>query len=113
MRYFFWMILLISGPAGAAKLEDVTVLNINPGKNDDSVKLKLRAAKGPKDSFFYVDIVKNDAEAVAKIALAIKKMKNKNEMRLTLEIPSFSMSPSGSYYRSEDVTFSSPKRAGK
>jgi hypothetical protein len=36
----------------------------------------------------------------------IKKLKNGNDFKLSLDIQSFSISPPGSYYSSEDVSFS-------
>lgn len=89
--------------ANAAKIDDVTVLDIKYGK--DSFEIKLQAANGPKDSHFLVDIVKSDKDSFDKLALVLKKLKKRNDFRLSLDIPSFSMSPSGSYYRSESVTF--------
>jgi len=87
----------------AAKVEDVHVLDFKQGK--DAFELKLHAKNGPKDSYFLVDIVKNDKSAFEKIALVLKKIKKKDDFKLDLDIISFSMSPSGSYYLSENVTF--------
>ena len=88
----------------AAKLEDVVVLDITHGK--ENVELKLQAKNGPKDSYFIVDVVKNDKDSFAKLAIVLKKLKNRDNFKLSLNIPSFSMTPSGSYYRSDSVDFS-------
>ncbi len=90
--------------AHAAKLEDVVILDITHKK--DNFELKLQTKNGPKDSYFFVDIVKSDANSFGKLAIVLKKLKKRDDFKLTLEIPSFSVSPSGSYYRSESVTFS-------
>ena len=39
------------------------------------------------------------------MALTLKKLKMKDNFKLGLDIPSFSMVPSGSFYRSNDITF--------
>lgn len=91
--------------AYAAKLDDVSVIEMKQGKND-KFELKLHAGNGPKDSYFFVDIVKSDKESFDKIALVLKKLKKKDAFKLGLEIPSFSMSPSGSSYLSDSVKFS-------
>lgn len=90
--------------ASAATLEDVTVLDIKHGK--DNFELKLQVTNGPKDSYFFVDVVKNDKDSFDKLALVLKKLKKRDEFKLSLNIPSFSLSPNGSYYRSDSVTFS-------
>ena len=93
---------LAIGTAHADKVEDVSVQDLKYGKNSFEVKLQIKGAK--KDQYFLVDIVKEDEKALEKVALVLKKMKLKNSFKLNLNIPSFSPSPSGSYYRSNDVT---------
>lgn len=106
MKKIFKIILLslIINTATAAILDDVVVLDITHGK--ENVELKLQVKNGPKDSFFIVDVVKNDKDSFAKLALVLKKLKNRDDFKLSLNIPSFSAAPSGSYYRSDSVTFS-------
>jgi hypothetical protein len=84
-----------------AELLDVEILERN--KSDDGVELKLRTKDGPLDTFFYLDIKKDDPNVVEKLSLVLKKTKMKNKFSLNLDIPSFSLLPSGSYYRSQSV----------
>jgi len=88
----------------AARLEDVRVLNVQSG-SEDSLELTLTVFNSPANSFFNVDIVKNDPEAFEKLGHIIKKMVKKNKYILDLEIPNFSVVPNGSYYKSIGVTF--------
>lgn len=97
--------LLTAAPAAAADLRDVKVLSVEP-TDKESIKLKLQAPTAPKNSHFFVDVVKTDPEAFRKIYLVTKKLKSKAAVKLNLEIESFSHTPSGSYYRSESVKFS-------
>ncbi len=96
--------MLISNLVFAANLEDVQILNVMPGK--ENFKLKLHAKDGPGDSYFFLDILKSDPESFDKLMHVISKMMYKNKYKLDLNIPSFSLLPSGSYYRSDDITFS-------
>lgn len=86
----------------AAKIEDVKVLEVKYLKGSFEVKLQVK--DGKKDSYFLVDIVKDDEKAFEKLALVMKKVKKK-DFKLNLEIPSFSAHPSGAYYKSPSVTF--------
>lgn len=98
------MILSLSiGSAHAAKLEDVTILYLKAGKGSFELKLQVKDAK--KNSYFLVEIVKEDEQAFEKLALVMKKLKRKDAFKLNLDIPSFSVSPPGSYYRSDSVKF--------
>jgi hypothetical protein len=97
--------LLASSVASAARLEDVRILTVIPGK--DNFQLKLQAKEAPTGSYFFLDITKSDPESFEKIMYIIKKMMHKNKYRLDLDIPSFSASPSGSYYKSDGIMFSS------
>lgn len=97
------LVLLTINSVSAAKLDDVTILDIK--QVSDNFELKLQIKNGPKDSHFFVDIVKKDENAFSKLAIVLKKLKMKNDFKLNLEIPSFSASPSGSYYRSNDIKF--------
>lgn len=94
---------LAIGSAHAAKLEDVTLLHLKAGKESFELKLQVKDAK-PK-SYFLVEIVKEDDKAFEKIALVMKKLKLKEAFKLNLEIPSFSVNPPGSFYRSDSVKF--------
>jgi len=97
---------LISSIASAARLEDVKILNVMPGR--DNFELKLQTKDGPKDSYFYVDITKSDPDSFEKLVYVIKKLMRRDKYKLDLDIPSFSASPSGSYYKSEGLTFYGP-----
>jgi hypothetical protein len=104
MKKLLILLCLMAGQAWAAKLENVDLLGITPGK--DSFELKLSAKPGPKGSYFFVNISKADVDSFEKLALVIKKLERGDRFKLNLDIPSFSMTPSGSYYRSERVKFS-------
>lgn len=99
-------LFLISSVASAARLEDVKILTVIPGR--DNFQLKLQAKEAPGDSYFFLDITKSDPDNFDKLMHVIKKMMHKNKYKLDLDIPSFSASPSGSYYKSEGINFSSP-----
>jgi hypothetical protein len=103
-----WLLLLCFVPsvAFAARLEDVTVLDAKTGP--DSVELKLHSKDGPPGSYFFLDIIKSDPGAFEKLAHVIRKLMARDAYRLDLDIPSFSVSPSGSRYRSEGIGFHSP-----
>lgn len=103
-KIFMTLMLCLSiNTAHAEKLEDVSVLDISYTK--DSFQVKMQESKDSKDSFFYVDIVKSDKDSFKKIALVLKKFKERDNFKLTLDIRSFSNSPSGSNYKSDNVTF--------
>lgn len=55
---------LMANTGWAAKLEDVNILKISPEK--DNFELKLQVKDGPKDSYFFVDIVKSDVDSFEK-----------------------------------------------
>ncbi|MCB0386617.1 MAG: hypothetical protein KDD43_14590 [Bdellovibrionales bacterium] len=95
----FWM----SGVAMAADLDDVKVLKVTPGK--DNVEVMMQLKDGPANSYFLIDIVKDDKAAFDKLLHVLKKQQHKTKYRLNLKIASFSDSPSGSYYVSTEVTF--------
>ncbi len=97
------ILCLYISPAIAARLEDVAILDIK--YVDDNFELKLKAKDGTKDSFFFIAIVKKDEKAFEKLALTFKKIKMKNDFKLNLDIPSFSIAPNGSFYRSNDIKF--------
>lgn len=99
----FILISLLASLSFAARLEDVRLLHVNYGK--DSFQLRLQTKEGPLDSYFFVDITKDDKDAFDKLMFVIKKLTQRDNYKLDLEIPSFSVSPSGSYYRSNDIKF--------
>ena len=105
MKAWLTSLLFLSGIASAAHLEDVKLLKFTPGP--EKFELKLQLKDGPKDSYFLVDIVKSDSESFAKLAHVVRKFMEKEKYKLDLNIPSFSPSPSGSHYRSDDITLSS------
>lgn len=94
--------------AFSAELKDVKILNTSLSKS--GIELKLQINDAPRDSFFYVDIVKTDKDAFKKIAHVMQKLEKRSAYKLNLKIVSFSASPSGSFYRSNDVVFSSDKK---
>jgi hypothetical protein len=87
----------------AANLENVKVLSVKTGK--ENIEVKMQLSNSPKDSYFTVDIIKSEPEASEKIKIVNNKVRLKDRYKLDLEIPSFSPSPSGSYYRSNYVKF--------
>lgn len=99
-------ILSFSILSNAARLEDVRILSVKPGR--DNFELKLQVKEGPSGSYFYLDIVKNDPESFEKMVHVVKKLMNRDKYKLDLDIPSFSVSPSGSYYKSEGIVFYGP-----
>jgi len=99
--------VFMANTASAAVLEDVTILDVT--SKADMVALKLHANSGPKDSYFLVDILKSDPAAFEKLSLVTQKLQGGDKFKLALNIKSFSMSPSGSHYRSPDVKFLGPK----
>jgi len=94
----------------AADLQDVELLSVNA--RAESLQLKLRAKEAPAGSYFFLEITQSDPEAFAKMLTIIKKMHLKGGFRLDLSLPSFSPSPSGSYYRSEGVLMSGDETRG-
>lgn len=103
MKKLIFSLVLISSLASAADLENVQVLEATSGQ--DHVKLKLRTKEAPKDSYFYVDITKSDPDAFGKLVDVTKKLLERDRYKLNLNIKSFSASPSGSYYKSDGITF--------
>lgn len=97
------LLFFIGSSAWAAKLEDVKILSVEPAK--DHFQLKLQPSVGPKDSYFIVDIMKDDPDAFEKLGYVFKKVMNKDHYKLDLKIPNFSASPSGSHYHSEGLDF--------
>lgn len=99
----FLVLMLFSNIAFGAKLEDVKILQAVAGNG--SFKLKLQTKDSPSNSYFFLDITMSDPGSFDKLVHVIKKAVRKDSYRLDLDIPSFSTSPSGSYYRSEDIRF--------
>ena len=108
MKKLILALYCLSSTTMAARLEDVKILNVTPGQ--ENFELKLQTKDGPKDSYFYVDIVKSDPESFEKLVQVIKKLTRQDKYKLDLDIQSFSASPNGSYYRSEGLIFSGPTR---
>jgi hypothetical protein len=105
MKTFIKIILfsLALTSAHAARVEDVKVLDLKFKKDFFEVKLQIK--DGKPDSFFTVEIIKDDEKAFNKLALVMKKIKKQDGYKLNLDIPSFSAYPSGSHYRSDSVKF--------
>ncbi len=108
MKRLVLLLFFLPSVAFAERLEDVRLLNTKPGP--DNVELQLQAKQGPPGSYFFLDVTRNDPDAFNKLVHVINKMTGKDEYRLDLNIPSFSVSPNGSHYRSEGIDFYSPKR---
>ena len=103
-RIFSVVIFCLTINSGfASTLEDVSLLDVKHVKNNFELKLQVKNA--PANSYFTVALVETDKEAFNKLALVLKKMKLKKNFKLNLNIPSFSATPSGSYYKSDSVTF--------
>jgi hypothetical protein len=103
LSYLFLLFLIFSKVSFAARLEDIKILSVKPGQ--ENFELKLQSKDAPKDSYFYIDIVKSDPDSFEKMAHLIKKIMKRDQYKLDLEIPSFSASPNGSFYRSEGIQF--------
>lgn len=101
-KLFYLLLLLTLAPAHAAKIEDVQVLDLKFEKGSLVAKLHLKESK--TGAYFTVQIGKDDEKALEKIALLLKKAKEKDAFKLAMNIPSFSPQ-SGSFYRSNYVTF--------
>src|ERR1700733_2953211 len=100
--------LMAATSALAAKLNDVSILD--ELSNSDGLELKLHTASGPKDSYFFVTIEKQGQNSFDQLALVIRKLQLGDRFKLSLVIPSFSMTPSGSSYRNGDIQFSGTPR---
>lgn len=86
-----------------AHLQNVRILNVNYAK--DTVQLRLQTNEGALDSYFIVDVTKDDQEGFDKLSTVLKKITLGERFKLDLNIPSFSATPSGSYYKSKDISF--------
>lgn len=95
--------ILFAGSIQAATLNDVVLLSLTPKK--ESFELKLRVKDAKENSYFLVEIGKDDEQALKKLSMVLKKIHLKNSFKLNLTIPSFSVSPPGSYYKSNYVDF--------
>jgi len=93
---------LAIGSAQAAKIEDVKVLDVKYEK--DSFEIKMQTKDGNKNSYFTVNVDREDDKAFEKLAHVIRKMKTP-DYKFNLDIPSFSAYPSGAYYKSTSVKF--------
>lgn len=100
---FIFLLFCWSSVSFAASLEDVEVLKYDVAP--DRLSLTLQVQNADPSSFFYVDITKSDPIAFEKTMLVLQKISQKDSFVLSLNIPSFSLTPSGSYYKSESVTF--------
>ena len=105
MKFLFLtvFVLLIIRPAQAVILTDVEVLEIKSTEAGEEVKLTDH--KETPGGYFFVLLDKKDSALLAKSALIKKKQLLKNKFKLTLEIDSFSATPSGSSYKSSYVEF--------
>ena len=95
--------ICLTTPTWAANLTDVKILELN--YTNEKVVLKLHASQGPEDSYFFVNMSKVDPDSFNKLALLAKKLAMGDRLKLNLNIRSFSVSPSGSSYQSNSVSF--------
>lgn len=103
MRKLILTIFLLSHFAEAARLQDINIMDIESKQN--SFLLKLQPQGASNESFFFLEISQSDPRSYDKLSHIVKKILYKDEYKFDLNIPSFSEYPSGSYYRSEGVTF--------
>lgn len=96
-------LLFLCHNLNAAEVKNVKILDMK--FNQNNLELKLRSQKGATGSYFFLEITKNDPEAFEKMSHIIKKIKYNDKYNLNLNIPSFSDSPNGSYYKSEGISF--------
>ncbi|NUN05104.1 MAG: hypothetical protein HUU57_05010 [Bdellovibrio sp.] len=106
MKTIILSLLLFANTSLAATVNDVRVLEVKQGP--ESIELKLQSKDSRPGSYFFVNVLKTDAEAFTKLGHALSKMALKNNYRLDLDIVSFSDSPNGSYYASDRVRFIGP-----
>lgn len=104
-------LLLLPFLASAELLKDVAVLELIPKQRILEVKLQIKG--GGTKSYFTIGLEDSDPKAFEKSLLILEKMKLKDKFTLNLDIPSFSASPSGSYYKSIGIQFSSSLAAQK
>ncbi len=104
MKKLFIIALWFASSASAAKLENVSVMDVSHTLND--TEFKLHASTGPERSFFYVRLKRTDPKLFDKFTVLSEKLFKGESYKLDLDIASFSMSPSGSRYPGESVKFS-------
>ena len=105
MKAFILFFALSFTPTAALadNLEDVAVLGVS--FSEGTFRLKLQDKTNPKNEYFFVRVTQEDAKSFEKLALVMKKLKDKEKFLLKLKIPSFSPHPSGSSYPSASVVF--------
>lgn len=84
------------------ELKDVAVLELK--EQEEKVVVKMRPAGELEESFFYVRLSKKDPTFKEKYQLFKKKIEQKVDNKLNLEIKSFSSKLPGSSYPAEHVT---------
>ncbi|QLY26897.1 hypothetical protein HW988_07855 [Bdellovibrio sp. KM01] len=105
MKNLILALFFMSGAtASAAQVNNVSLLDIK--YSQDKYELKLGANFEGKDTMFFVQIPKSDPDSFEKLSYVIKKLAQGDGYKLNLDIRSFTASPSGSFYRSQDVKFS-------
>lgn len=100
-----WLMTLvfISHSAFAGSIENVSVLGAE--LLPTGVYVKMHAPVSGPGSYFFVNVNKSDPAGFDKLGLILQKVQSGSEMRLDLEIISFSLNPSGAVYSSESVKF--------
>jgi hypothetical protein len=97
-------LLLLSQSALANMVENVSVLETE--STATGVVVKLHAPVSGRGSYFFVHINKGDPTGFEKLAKLLQKIQSGPQIKMDLDIISFSLSPSGALYPSESVKFS-------
>ncbi|TNF24983.1 MAG: hypothetical protein EP319_17310 [Deltaproteobacteria bacterium] len=108
MRYLFTCVVLfiVSFSSFADVAKDIKVLEIN--KTKDSVRVKLNTQSGPEGNWFVLILEKSDPQFDNKLKMIEAKHSNKPNSNFSIEIPSFTIEPSGAIYKAQYVKFIKP-----
>jgi hypothetical protein len=101
MSLLILLLTFFCAQSDAAKLQDVNIIDIKSVNSGLELKLQTEENKG---SHFFILIEKKDPKSFQKLVTVIEKLKL-NQKKMELNIPSFSVAPSGSYYLSKFVSF--------
>lgn len=102
-----FILSFFTSSAMAGVVEGIKVLDVI--KEEDSVSCKLHSTKGPKDNWFILILDKTDPEFAQKLKMVEAKKAKKEGSDFVINIPSFSLEPSGAVYRSADARFMKAK----
>jgi hypothetical protein len=104
LAYMIILVVAFAQVANSAELKNLRVMHVETQK--DYVRLKLQDPSGPKEMYFYVDLMKDDKALFEKYNHVLNKIFKKNRYQFGLDIISFSHFPKGAVYKSYDVKFS-------